>query len=384
MTLAMSIKPRAVALALVVGGAVLLTAFMLHRRPRVVTRPLDTVPADAFVAIDVDVLALRRSGALAALFGDKDEQSLTKVCGFDPVDRMQELVFTVPEGSDGDFGVAVQANVGEEDLLRCASLVTKARGEDGASDTARYGSYTLITPRKASPAARAPRSLGYQAGAPILVGPRVWRERMVDALDAVSEGRGSPGEHAALRKRLDEGITPKPTWLLTGTVVLEKSVREKLRMEMAAEVGPGNDSGTAMMLGVLGMSSAALGLHERAEEIRLVVDLHCEEEPQCAEVEKLIAKVRGEWSKMPELRAFGLGPVVDRIEVDHHGTSLEVRTAAPTADVVRWVKLLLDARPAGRVRATPLPTAGPPSSGRVMGPALAAPSSSSSPTRTPP
>jgi hypothetical protein len=252
----------------------------------------------------------------------------------------------VPEGSTGDFGVAVRADVTQDDLVRCANEIVKARGGDPTSETISYGSYTVVTPRQtSSDSTKPPRSLAVHAGSPILVGPRAWLERMVDATDAVSAGRGSAGEHATLRRRLTEGHTPPPTFLLTGTVILEKSVREKLKAEMAAEVGPGKDSGTAMMLGVLGMSSGVLGLYERGDEVRAVVDLHCEEEPQCAEVQKLVAKVRGEWAKMPELRAFGLGPVLEHLEVDHQGTWLEVRAGAATPDVVRWAKLFLASKP---------------------------------------
>jgi hypothetical protein len=100
-----------------------------------------------------------------------------------------------------------------------------------------------------------------------------------------------------------------------------------------------------MMLGVLGTSAGALGMYERGNEVRAIVELQCEEERQCAEVERLIRKVRGEWAKMDALRAFGLGTVLDHLEVDHHGTELEVRAGAPTADIVRWAKIFLDSKP---------------------------------------
>ena len=341
----MMTTPRKIALALVGAGVALLVAWTYRARPRA-TSPIDAVPPDAFVAIDVEIGALRKSGALSAIFGDRNEQSLTQVCGFDPVDRMQDLVFTVPEGGDGAFGVAVQADITQDDLVRCASEIVKGHGGDPTSDVASYGSYALITPRSTSAeSTKAARSLGYHAGSPILVGPKGWLERMVDALDAASEGRGSSGEHLALRTKLASEITPPPSFLLTATVLLEKSVREKLKAEMAAEVGPGEDSGTSMMLGVLGTSAGVLGMYERGDEVRAVVDLKCEEERQCAEVERLIVKVRGEWAKMDALRAFGLGTVLDHLEVDHHGTELQMRAGAPTADVVRWAKIFLDSKP---------------------------------------
>jgi hypothetical protein len=336
---------RKIAVALVGVGVAVIGAWSLLARPRP-TRPIDAVPSDAFVAIEVDVASLRKSGALASLFGNRDEQKLTQVCGFDPVDEMQDLVFTIPEGGDGDFGVAVQANINRDDLIRCADEVVKAHGGDPTPDTTSRGSYAIITPRRTSAeSTRPPRSIAYHKGGPILVGPKRWLYSMIDALDAAGEGRDSPGEHLSLRTALAKDINPPPTFLVTGTVLIEPSVRSKLRTEMLAEVGGVDDPGTSMMLGVLGMSSGAIGLYERGDDVHAVLDLRCEEEAQCAQVEKLVAKVRGEWSKMPALREFGLGPVLDRLEVDHHGTTLQVRTAAATTDVLRWAKLFLASRP---------------------------------------
>jgi hypothetical protein len=333
--------PRRIALALVGVGALGLAYYALRSHPRA-TRPIDAVPPDAFVAIEVDVGALRRSGTLTALFGDREEQSITTLCGFDPVERMTDLVFTVPEGGTGEFGVAVEASITQDELSRCAADVVKAHGGDATSDTETRGDYAVITPRRPTSDANKPgRSLGFLKGSPILVGPKGWISTMIDTLDAASTGHGSPGQHVTLRTELSDGILPPPTLLLTATVLLERSARDKLKQEMIGEVGPGDDSGTSMMLGVLGMSSGALGLYAQGDDVRAVVNLHCEEEPQCAQVERLIAKVRGEWANMAPLRTFGLGPVLDHLEVDHKGTRLQVRAAAPASSVVSWAKLFL-------------------------------------------
>jgi len=335
---------RSLALAVAAASVVGLSAWYFHT-PRIAVHPIDAVPADAFVAIEVNVGALRKSGALTALFGDRDEQNLTQICGFDPVDRMDDLVFMVPEGSTGAFGVAVQASLSQNQLVGCANEVIKAHGQDPTSDITSRGSYTVITPRSlASDPAKPGRSLGYKAGSPILVAPKSWLYTMVDALDDASEGKGSPGEHVTLRTRLAAEITPTPTFLLTATALLEKSAREKLKTEMLKEVGTADDSGTAMMLGVLGMSSGVLGLYEAGGDVHAVVRLHCEEEPQCGQVEKLVTKVKDDWSRIDALRAFGLGPVIDHVTVSHTGTELKVETSAAAKDVVRWAKLFISSR----------------------------------------
>jgi hypothetical protein len=338
-------RARKMAIALVgVGAAVLAASYF--RTPKHPVHAIDAVPPDAFVAIEVNVGALRKSGALAALFGESDEQSLTQICGFDPVDQMDDLVFTVPEDGSGAFGVAVQATLSMGQLVDCANKVVTAHGGDPTADITKRGDYSIITPRSTSSDPGKPgRSLGYKAGSPVLVGPKSWLYSMVDAVEDAAAGNGSPGEHLTMRGALAKGITPPPTFLLTASAVLERSVREKLKAEMIKEVGTGNDSGTAMMLGVLGMTSGVLGLYETGGDVRALVQLHCEHETECAQVERLVLRVKEEWSQMSPLRNFGLGPVLERVHAMHSGTTLEVSTSAPTADVVRWAKLIIASRP---------------------------------------
>jgi hypothetical protein len=356
--------PRKIALGIIGAGAAVLAGsyFYTPRRP---VRPIDAVPPDAFVAIEVDVAALRQSGALQAIFGDRNEQSLAQACGYDPVDKMDDLVFAVPEGATGDFGVAVKADISKDDLLNCANAVVKAHGGDPTADVVDRGSYSVITPRTTSSDATKPaRSMGYRAGSPILVGPRSWVYTMIDSLEDAAYGRGSPGEHLTLRKKLAAEITPTPKFLVTATVLLERSVREKLKADMLKEVGTASDSGTSMMLGVLGMTSGVLGLYESGRDVHVVVDLRCEEEPECIQVQRLIEKVRDEWSRMQALRDFGLGPVLDHLEVDHEGTRLQVRAAAAATDVVSWAKLFLESKPIVPAGAA---SAASPSGGPVVG-----------------
>lgn len=199
---------RSVALILVGAGVALLSVWLFRAKPRAV-RAKDAVPPDAFVAVAIDVGSLRASGALRALFGASDEQSVTKLCGFDPVDRMQSLVFTVPEGGDGIFGVAVDADVSKDDLVRCADAVVESRGGDPTSDVDAYDTYEVMTPHRGSADAKTPaRSLAYLGRGPILVGQKEWLHRMIDALASVRDGRGSPGEHETLRAHLASSISP--------------------------------------------------------------------------------------------------------------------------------------------------------------------------------
>jgi hypothetical protein len=337
---------RKIGLALVgVGLCVLGASFLIPHSQRPV-HAIDAVPPSAFLSVAVDVARLRKSPVLGALFGDRDEQKLAAVCGFDPLDVTHSIVFALPVGGSGDFGVAVQADIKQADLLRCADAVVKAHGGDPTVDQDARGPYKFFTPHKTSAGSdKPPRSIGYHEGDPILVGPKRWLFEMVDALEEAGQGRPASGQHTSLLAELDRSVQPPPAYLLTATVRIEPSVRAKLRAEMLAEVGGAQDPGTAMMLGVLGMSAGVLGLYERDDDVRAVLDLRCEEEGQCVAVGKLVEKVRAEWAKMDALREFGLGPVLDHLEVSPHDKTLEVRAGAPSRDILRWARLYLAMSP---------------------------------------
>jgi hypothetical protein len=336
-------RSRWLALAAIVTGVGLAGgALYVTRAPRPPALAVDAIPADAFAAIDVHLDALRRSGALSALFGASGEQSVTKACGFDPVDRMHEIVFALPETGDGDFGVAVQADLGKDELLACARKVIETRGGATSTDVATRGTYTVVAQRLPPGDARLRPALAYRDGGPYLVGVGEWLGKMIDAVERPSAS-AAPDPHAALRKSLSG---PAGTsFAVTGTVVLLKSIREKVRAQMIGEGESLSDSGAATMAGILAISSAAIGLYEQGDQVRAVAELVCEDAAACTAVQKFLLRKQDTWSKDPKLRLFGVATALDHLEIDHHDAHLEVRASAPTVQVVQWVKAVLEPRP---------------------------------------
>ena len=95
------------------------------------------------------------------------------------------------------------------------------------------------------------------------------------------------------------------------------------------------------MQGVLGVSAAALGLHAgRAhEDTRLVAELRCDTEEACAAVSTFILHTRLLWSGNLGYRLFGLGPLIDNLEVQpsETRTSLYIHTRAPVDDLSKML-----------------------------------------------
>jgi hypothetical protein len=323
----------------------------------------DAIPEDAFVAVDIDLDMLRASGALAQLLGNGDAQSVTKLCGFDPVERMHELVFALPQAEHGDFGVAVQAEFKQDELLACASKILESRGAEASPEVVTRGSFKIVSQRAGEDGKVRP-SLAYREGGPYLVGVGEWLARMVDAVDHPS--KGTAPNRAALPGTPAGSTSPLPRFAVTATVVLEKTIREKVKAEMIDELAEGEAAGppserAVTMAGVLGVSSAALGLYEQGAEMHVVAELSCETSAACSSVAKLIWRKQEVWSKDRTLRMLGVGPILDHLEVDNHDARLELRAVAPSSQVVEWVKALLypSASRAPRSPSPPLPMALP-------------------------
>lgn len=297
---------------------------------------VDAIPTDAFAAVDVNLDALRRSGALSAVFGNGQEQTVTKVCGFDPVDRMHELLFAFPEKGDGDFGVVVSADLTRDELLGCSRKLIEARGGEAPKATESRGSFAIVS-QPGSPDQKSRPALAFRDGGPYIIGVGEWLGRLVDSVDHPPPG----GVHAALRGGL--AGDSHPAFVLTATVVLLKNLREKLKVQMATKTEDEADGASSTMAGILGVSSAALGLYEQGDQMRAVADLVCDDAAACTTVQKFIWRKQEVLRKDPTLRVFGVAAVIDRLEVDSHDTHLQIRASAPTKQVVDWVKAFVPA-----------------------------------------
>ena len=135
-------------------------------RPRPGPSLLDTVPRDAWLVATIDVAAIRASrrwrrpssppGVGRSWAAGHPRLS---PCGFNPVQRLREVVITSPEnGERGDFGVAFNGEFTKDELAHCADTVIRGRG--GSPVTSTRGGYILLEdtgdprPTRASPTAR--------------------------------------------------------------------------------------------------------------------------------------------------------------------------------------------------------------------------------------
>jgi hypothetical protein len=372
------VGPRAkTAIGIAVAAALLVVGgFFARRASRGRLHAIDAIPGNAFLVVTLDVEGLRRSPLGAPIFGGvtsklAGEKALTDLCGFDPLTRMREIAVAVPEdGERGDFGISIRADVSGEELLQCAKKVIEARQAKAASaPTIRQsGSYILVEPDSPDddPLRRYP-TLAYRDGGPFLIGRGLWLASMIDTAEGKLPSAAANADHASLRKELEgpSGLD-KPT--LLATAILPKSLRERLKTELGSELGLDDQAeahaaarGATVMAGVLGVGSVGVGIQAgpTGGDSAVTAVFRCEEKTACAEVERLIARRRLDWSQQISLRLLGVGPLLDSMKIDNQQTLLRVSSHAPTDDAARWLDRVLTLRSPRHTTAGPLTSATP-------------------------
>jgi len=350
---------------LVLGASATLGAFVLFGggllRGGGAVRPIDAIPKDAFLVASVDAAELRRSVLYTVLFGKESPTGaprteilspralgitkLEEACGFDPLSRLESVALAVPEEGDrGELGVAARVRVTEDELGRCAQAVRR-----GPTETKRVSGFAVV---EAGGEDVARPRLGYGHDL-LVVGRGAWFDAMLAAADGQSPNVARSPAHAALRASLTshEGFRA-PTVLVT--VLLPRSLRERLKNEMGAELGS-KDASQAVMAGVLGVSAAGIAL-QVAGNLDAAAELVCDAEEACVAVEKLLLKKRAEIGRELMLRMVGLGPLFDSIQVTRTGPRIRVTASANAEHLASAIDRVLRFR-ARDVR-PPAPAAG--------------------------
>lgn len=332
--------------------------------------PYDAIPRASFIAATVDFAELRRSPIYDAVFGKEAAgadplrrtlgvSALAEACGFDPTTRVQKIAVAIPEEGDrGEFGVAARVEVTRDELERCTKSLADKRG--GHAETRDVGSFVVLEDRSLGAASGlvGPPRLAYGRGGLLIVGKGKWFDAMLGAADRGSPGLREAQEHIALRTALTsrEGFRA-PTVLVTA--VLPRSLRERLRGEMGAEVGA-PDLSNAAMAGVLGVSAIGIALRAggAGQNVDAAVELVCDSAEACEAVDKLLKKKRTEWSGDLALRMIGFGALLDSFEVKLEGTRLRASATAQGDALAATIErvLKLRARRAGDPQGGPSPT----------------------------
>jgi hypothetical protein len=314
--------------------------------------PFDAIPKPSFIAATVDFAELRRSPVYDAFFGKEGPgadpmrralgvSALADACGFDPTTRIQRVAVSVPEEGDrGEFGVAARVEVTRDELERCTRSLAEKRG--GKAETRDVGSFVVLEDTGSGASSR-PR-LAYGKGGMLVVGKGTWFDAMLGAADHTKPSLRDNADHVALRTAMTSHDGFKSPTLLA-TAILPKSLRERLKGEMGAEVDS-QDTSRATMAGVLGVSAVGIAIHAGGpgQNVDASIELVCDSPEGCEAVDRLAQKKRAEWSRDLTLRMIGFGPLLDSLDVKRDGAHLRATASASADSLAATIERVLKLR----------------------------------------
>ncbi|MEO8797739.1 MAG: hypothetical protein ABI551_07635 [Polyangiaceae bacterium] len=312
---------------------------------------LDAIPADAFLVATVDVSALRDSplaAPLAPFVAQLGADEVSKRCGFEPITRVRELSFAIPEGQDGEFGILARADVTRAEMTACTKAVIAGRG--GSPLEAKSSSFSLVSDDTSL--LSSPSKIAFDDHGLILVGRGGWLDEMIAASKNERPRLESNAAHAELRAALGQGR------LAVLTATLPAALRKKIERELEGDAQGANE----LMKGVLGVGAAGLALGTTGTVTELAAEIRCDSPEDCTAVERLFEKKKKEWSANLGMRFLGVGALVDSLTVKVEGKELHATAHLPTEDAERLVERLVDLRLGSSVKGAsvdagaPLPT----------------------------
>jgi hypothetical protein len=308
------------ALLLCLAAALLCAALFAaaRRGPRARSRPtaLGFVPGAAAVVVTADLGRLRSSPLAALLRLDEARDALAAgagpTCGFDPLDRVTEIAFWMPENAESDFGLSAAGDLGADELARCASATIAARG--GRPTTTRSSGFVLVSDASLGAGAA---SIAVREPGVVLLGRAAPLGRMMAVAGGRGEGVLDGGAHARLRAELGPGGDVR------ATVVLSATQRDRLR----ADPEPGSEELSSVLA-----AGASLDAGPRAVLRALVL---CERAAACEKLARALTERRDEIRASTALRLAGVASLLERARIESRGDRLSVSVEVPSEDLVR-------------------------------------------------
>lgn len=294
----------------------------------------EAIPAGAFLVVTIDLAKMRESPLARELSALREVSDVSQECGFDPLARAKSVAIGVPEKPDGVFGLAITHDLEESELAKCAERVMSIR-----SATPRFtqrGSWTVLEQEGILSEATRPK-IAYRGGSPLLIARGDYLATMQAALDGTSPRAETDSEHAALRKvALDHA---HGNALVVATAVLPKSLRDRLKNEMAEEAAA-SESKAATMNAILSVRALALSIASHGDDLDLFAELECETDAACATLRDFLDKRRKTIAAEPAARFAGVAAILDAARIETNGPSLDVTLSAPESEMARAVRAI--------------------------------------------
>jgi len=289
--------------------------------------PLALIPPGSAFVLSADARALARAPLggfiLERIARSAGPSQLAKVCGFEPLTRLEQLALAVPSADlaaqehPEDFGIVASGRFTAAEITRCAKAAIAARGGDAIQT--KLGSFESVRDRRASSG-----EIASKDGLVVVSGGSYFRELLDSA-----EGHAAPRQneanaalHAELRAALGSGQL-LVTWLLG-----EGWFARVAGDESNARLSP---------LSALKTLAARVAVADRAE-LRVLLD--CADSEGASRVASLLGELRS------SLRALPLDPALatlaTRVSVVQTGPRLTLTLELNQAELAPVLDALLD------------------------------------------
>ncbi|EYF01448.1 hypothetical protein [Chondromyces apiculatus] len=299
---------------------------------------LDAIPGNALIAGTADLRALRASTLGAPFFHDGREidgvGKIRELCGFDPLDQIDEIAFGVPPSDEGgELGLVASGKLQDDDLVRCATRVIEARG--GQPVVTPMGSFRTVRDTSTPSGIE----LAIRPGGPVLLASGSYLRTMIDSADGRTPSVLQNPSHTEAARRV-EGQAARITMVLT----------PEQRRQIAEEVASGGDP-DAQRAPAASIQSAALGV-ALAENVGFHAVLTCASAPPCEAIGKFIERARDAHASDRGALVSLFASVLRNATIQAQADTLHLRLQAPTSSVAFIVEQLLTLR-ARRTAAPP-------------------------------
>jgi hypothetical protein len=301
---------------------------------------LDAAPSNTLLFAQLDLRQLRSHPLVAPLLGgDRAVDglgTLRAACGFDPIERVDELALIVPPRGVDEVGLAAVGPVPAESLLACAERLVRARGGEPIRSSL-GGFRTVRDVTSASAGEIAVRDESASAGSAsqttsrtlILVGAGPSLRSMIDAAEGTIPRLDASAEHRALRALVE------PQTSLRATLVLSREQRDELASAASSAELP---RGLAEVRGV----SFGLRLEDaRADAVIVAVTTDAASARSLSEA---VAAARRRLSTVPAIELLGARPLLDRARIEVRDASVRVELAAELRELEDIARSALAAR----------------------------------------
>jgi hypothetical protein len=316
----------ATAAVLTTAGAVWLARDRLFPQHRL--QALDAVPNGALLVATADLDALRASPSGGPFLKEGREipgiGKVRDVCGFDPIDSLNQVAIAVPAAGDtGEFGLVASGGVDDDALIACATKIIEARG--GRPIVTTVGSFRTV---RDGSLATTGGEIAVRKNGPLLLGAGAYMRAMIDTADGHTPAIHASVGHSYLQREVGEGS-------VRVTVVLTPEQRQTLADELRTG-GAASSPATSVVAGALSIN---LG-----EPVAVHGLIACEEARACGELAEVLKSRRDELARDVATRLVGFGALLERLEIAAKGEQIHARCSIPAMEATALLDRLMTLR----------------------------------------